>query len=316
MLNQNIYIIYPAGYMGTYINWMLSVSEKQQNANTVLNPLTESTTAHNHLKIPTHLGWAGLLTWIAYNRPTNNRIYALNCSRHSDYHLTPEYAIQNIMRIDDNPVFINCHDSGDLDQMKFGTLNMFTKWPTFVSAMLVWQHNKYNPATDFDTIRARNWLLDHWTELNPGNLPINPDIVLYNLKGHRNWYNIRKETAPLEITPDQYLIPAMMSESLLDVSLHDIVSPEFPSKIQSWVESIELGDWNFDHAINYHSIYVTAQDNLKWFDSITQFRTSRTVNPWLLKNAMSQAFLLMEFPREEIEPLLENPIEIILEKML
>jgi hypothetical protein len=315
MLKRNVYITYPAGYMGTYINWMLSVSEKQKQADTVLEPLTGSNTAHNHLKIPTHLSWSKLLTWIAYNRPNDNRIYALNCRKHKDYHLTPEYAIQNIMRIDPDPVIINCHDAGDLDQMKFGALNMFTKWPTFISAIGVW-HGEYNPAADTDIIRARNWLLNNWLDLNPGNLPVNPDIVLYNLKGHRDWYEVRKKTAPLEITPDQYLVPETMTGSLLDVSICDIVSPEFPYMIQNWAESINLGEWNFDHVINYHSTYVKSQDNLKWFDSIKQFRTDRTVNSWLLGNAMSQAFLLLEFPREQVDPLLENPTETILEKLL
>jgi hypothetical protein len=316
MLKRNVYITYPAGYMGTYINWMLSVSEKNKKTSTVLQPLTNSNNAHNHLKIPTHLSWNKLLTWIAYNRPTDKKIYALNCRKSKDWWLAAEYAIQNIMQIDPDPVIINCHDSGNMDQMKFGSLNMFTKWPTFIRGHLVWEKNKYDPCFDEDPIRARNWFLDNWLELNPGNQPINSDIVMYNLKRNREWLEIRKQTASLEMTPEQYLIPSEMSGSLLDVSLLDIVSPDFPSLIQKWVEDIDLGEWNFDHVNKYHSTYVASQDNLKWFEYITTFRENRIVDPWLLSNTMSQAFLLLEFPRDQVEPLLKNTTEFILEKLL
>jgi hypothetical protein len=315
MFNQNVYIIYPAGYMGTYINWMLCASEKQTQAGTVLSPVTATGTAHNHLKIPTHQSWAKTLTWIAYNRPTGKRVYSINARYDKNYHDTSEYAIQNIMRIDDNPVIINCHDSGNLDQQKFGALNMFTKWPTYISARGVW-HKEYNPSDDTNIIRARNWLLDHWLELNPGNRPINPDIVMYNLDAHRAWYQIRVQTAALELTPDQYLIPDKMPNALLDVALSSIVSPDFPNIMQQWVETLDLGDWDFTRANEYHSTYVASQVNLKWFECIRAFRKDQTIDPWLLSNAMSQAFLLMEFSRDSLDLILDQSTESILEKLL
>jgi hypothetical protein len=315
MFNKNIYILYPAGYMGTYVNWTLSASEKGQQSETIAAPLTESGTVHNHLKIPTHQSWAKTLTWIAYNRPTDKRVYSINCMQDKDYHLWPEFAMQNIMRMDPDPVIINCHDSGNLDQMKFGALNMFTKWPTYLSARGVW-HNEYNPATDTDIVRARNWLLDNWLVLNPGNRPVNPDIVMYNLDAHRAWYQVRIQTAALEVTPEQYLIPDRMPTALLDVALSDIVSKDFPNVMQQWAKSIDLGEWDFTQANEYHPTYLASQVNLKWFECIDEFRLSRTVDPWLLSNAMSQALLLTEFPRESLDPILNQSIEYILEKLL
>ena len=315
MFKKNIYILYPAGYMGTYINWMLCASEKQKQASAVLQPITTTGTAHNHLKIPTHQSWAKTLTWIAYNRPTDKRVYSINGRYDKNYHDTPEYAIQNIMRIDPDPVIVNCHDSGNLDQQKFGALNMFTKWPTYIAARGVW-HKDYNPATDTDIVRARNWLLNNWLELNPGNRPINPDIVMYNLDAHRDWYQLRIQTAALEVTPEQYLIPNKMPTALLDIALSSIVSPDFPNIMQQWVDGIDLGEWDFTRANEYHPTYVESQVNLKWFECIRAFRDNKIVDPWLLSNAMSQALLLMEFPRELLDPLLDQSIESILEKLL
>jgi len=316
MFKKNIYILYPAGYMGTYVNWILTASEKHQRAGTVTAPLTATGTVHNHLKIPTHQSWAKTLTWIAYNRPTDKRVYSINCRQESaNYVDWPEFAMQNIMRMDPDPVIINCHDSGNLDQQKFGALNMFTKWPTFISARAIW-HKDYNPATDTNIIRARNWLLDNWLELNPGNRPINPDIVMYNLDAHREWYQLRIQTAALEVTPEQYHIPDKMPTAFLDVALSTIVSPDFPNIMNKWAESIDLGEWDFTQATEYHSTYVASQVNLKWFECIRAFRNNRTVDPWLLSNAMSQALLLMEFPRDSLDPILDQSIESMLEKLI
>ena len=66
MLKRNVYITYPAGYMGTYINWMLSVSEKNKKTSTVLQPLTNSNNAHNHLKIPTHLSFVLVCLYVVH----------------------------------------------------------------------------------------------------------------------------------------------------------------------------------------------------------------------------------------------------------
>ena len=316
MFKKNIYILYPAGYMGTYVNWILTASEKHQRAGTVTAPLTATGTVHNHLKIPTHQSWAKTLTWIAYNRPTDKRVYSINCRQASaNYVEWPEFAMQNIMRMDPDPVIINCHDSGNLDQQKFGALNMFTKWPTYIAARAIW-HKDYNPATDTDIIRARNWLLDNWLELNPGNRPINPDIVMYNLDAHREWYQLRIQTAALEVTPEQYHIPDKMPTAFLDVALSTIVSPDFPNIMNKWAESIDLGEWDFTQATEYHSTYVASQVNLKWFECIRAFRNNRTVDPWLLSNAMSQALLLMEFPRDSLDPILDQSIESMLEKLI
>jgi hypothetical protein len=313
MLKKNVYITYPAGYMGTYLNWMIHASEQDLAKETVVDPVTEVSNAHRHIKFPTHLSWAKALTWIAYNKPTKNLVYALNARKHKDYHLTPEYAIQNIMRMDENPVFINCHDEDDADTVKFGALNMFTKWPTFLSAIGVW-HNEYNPATDSDSKQARNWLIDNWQKESPGNSKINPDIILYNLKGHRDWFDIRKKTAPLEMTTEQYLIPDGLPEHLYNVSIKDIIQKDFPRQFEDLVKSADLGDFNFDHCKAYHETFLSKQTNIKWFEAVEKFRTTKTVDPWFYDNALSQAFLLLEIGKDKIEDLLFLDTEEIVNK--
>lgn len=303
MINKNIYITYPAGYMGTYINWLISISDQKLRQSTVTDPLTANHNAHGHTKYPTHLSWSKALTWMAKNRPAHPLIYALNTRNHSDYHLTTEYAMQNIMRIDSNPVFINCHDNDNDDVKKFGALNMFRKWPTFISAISVW-HNDYNPAADTDVIRARNWLMHHWKTLNPGNRPVNPEIVMYNLKGHRDWLSIRRQTAPAEITDEQYLVPDTMPTHLVEIPITDIIEPNFVDELAKSLAPCELGNLDWSYARSYHSRYVEAQDNRHWFRSIEQFRTSGLVDQWFFGDAMSQAFLLLELNPEQIADML------------
>jgi hypothetical protein len=311
VLKKNIYITYPAGYMGTYVNWLISVSERDRRSTTTLDPLTEATNAHGHIKYPTHLSWSKALTWLAKNRPTQPLIYPLNTRCASDYHLTTEYAVQNIMRIDPDPVFINCHDGCNMDTKKFGALNMFRKWPTFVSAIGVW-HNDYNPVMDSDIVRARNWLLDNWMILNPGNNPVNHDVVQYNLQGHRDWFCIRKQTAPMEITEDQYLIPDQMPH-VIDIDLRDILKPNFVTWLQKQLDNIDLGEFDWAHAQRYHATYIEAQENCQWFDAIKDFRQNCVLDQWLFKDAMSQALMLAEFPRALVDSVLSRPIHEILE---
>jgi hypothetical protein len=107
-----------------------------------------------------------------------------------------------------------------------------------------------------------------------------------------------------------------MPNALLDVALSSIVSPDFPNIMQQWVETLDLGDWDFTRANEYHSTYVASQVNLKWFECIRAFRKDQTIDTWLLSNAMSQAFLLMEFSRDSLDLILDQSTESILEKLL
>lgn len=315
MLKNNIYITYPAGYMGTYVNWIISISDKDLKKTTVPNPLTTSNNAHGHIKYPTHISWLKTLTWIAKNRPDKKLIYAINARKEKDYYYTPEFAIQNIARIDQNPVFINCHDDDHDDTMKFGALNMFTKWPTYIAATNVW-YDDYDPSTDTDVIRSRNWLLENWKKFNPGNSPINPDIIMYNLDKHKKWYHVRKKTAPLEISESQYLIPDRLPNHILDISINQIISKDFIDLLKSMLMPINCGDFDFEDAKKFHTTYLDNQDNISWFKNVDKFRQRREVDSWFFKNAFTQALLLMEFDQDQLVNVLSLETQKIADRLL
>ena len=60
MLIKNVYILYPAGWGGTFIDWAINASDVDNSKFTVANPVTVNTTAetggagtaHLHKKIP------------------------------------------------------------------------------------------------------------------------------------------------------------------------------------------------------------------------------------------------------------------------
>lgn len=315
MLKKNIYITYPAGYMGTYINWLISVSDVDLSKTTTKSPLTSNKNAHEHIKYPTHLSLSKLLVWLIKNKPQHPLIYAINTRMDKDYHLTTEFAMQHIMRFDSDPVFINCHDNSEDDIIKYGAINMFRKWPTFISAIGVW-HGDYNPALDDDIIHARNWLLENWKLLNPGNSPVNPDIIMYNLKGHRDWFNVRKQTAPLEITEEQYLIPSEMPSHLLEFNIKDILKNDFILVLEEKLKSIEVADLDFSYAHEYHKTFIDSQsDYSRWFESIENLRNNRVVDEWFYSDAISQAFLLLEFDKDSYKDILDKPTKEIIQKL-
>lgn len=300
MLTKNIYILYPAGYMGTYLNWIISVSDIDLSAQSVFNPVTNIGNAHAHIKRPTHQSWDKTLTWIAFNRPHEKLIYAINCREDADYRQHAAFAAQNILRIDPDPVIINIHDRDEPDLIKFGAVSMFTKWPTFMSALAIW-HNDYNPGLDTDTVRARNWLYQNWKKFNPGNPKINSEEILYNLKTHKKWIDLRKAASPGEITDDQYCIPVDISEKhIYDIGIDDIVSDDFIEKFELILTVTDSGNFDFSYSRKFHPAFLNKQTTILWFDSVQLLRQQSKFSPWFNTNAMTQAMFLLEFPEEII----------------
>jgi hypothetical protein len=311
MLTKNIYILYPAGYMGTYLNWIISISDRDLEKVTVPNPLTDSNNAHQHIKKPTHQSWDKTLTWIAYNRPEEKLIYSINCREDNNYRVHAAFAAQNILRMDSDPVIINLHDRGQLDLIKFGAISMFTKWPSYMSANAVW-HNDYDPGSDPDIIKARNWLYSNWQTSNPGNPKINVDEILYNLNAHKKWFDIKTKVAALEVDTEQYHIPLDISDkNIYDIGIDEIVSDNFIDTFGKILEESQCGNFDFSYADKFHCQYQSKQSTLAWFDAISLARNEHKFSQWFNTNAITQSMFLLECPNELIMQYLELDTESI-----
>jgi hypothetical protein len=311
MLTKNIYILYPAGYMGTYLNWIISISDRDLEKVTVPNPLTDSNNAHQHIKKPTHQSWDKTLTWIAYNRPEEKLIYSINCREDNNYRVHAAFAAQNILRMDSDPVIINLHDHGQLDLIKFGAISMFTKWPSYMSANAVW-HDDYDPGSDSDIIKARNWLYSNWQTSNPGNPKINVDEILYNLNAHKKWFDIKTKVAAMEVNTEQYHIPLDISDkNIYDIGIDEIVSDNFIDTFGKILEESQCGNFDFSYADKFHCQYQSKQSTLAWFDAIGLARNEHKFSQWFNTNAITQSMFLLECPDELIMKYLDLDTESI-----
>lgn len=297
--------------MGTYLNWIISISDRDLEKVTVPNPLTDSNNAHQHIKKPTHQSWDKTLTWIAYNRPEEKLIYSINCREDNNYRVHAAFAAQNILRMDPDPIIINLHDRGQLDLIKFGAISMFTKWPSYMSANAVW-HNDYDPGSDSDIIKARNWLYSNWQTSNPGNPKINVDEILYNLNAHKKWFDIKTNVAALEVNTEQYHIPLDISDkNIYDIGIDEIVSDNFIDTFGKILDESQCGNFDFSYADKFHYQYQSKQSTLAWFDAIDLARNEHKFSQWFNTNAITQSMFLLECPNELIMKYLDLDTESI-----
>lgn len=294
MLRKNVYLLYPAGYTGNYINWIINVSDKHLAEHAVKDPITQAGNTHGHIRIPTHQNFNKTMTWMLYNQPKEKKIYPINVIESSkDYPVKAAYAVQNILRFDSDPVIINIHDNNDLDIRKFAAINMVTKWSVYLQVQALW-HNDYNPLVDPDENKAIDWLADNWKTAIVNNPPLNRDEVNWHLQKQNRWFELRHNQAPWEVTQDQYLLPHAIPDSVYDISVKDITQHDFIYKIADILEHNNVADFNFEHVHNFHSTFVEKQPNLVWFDDIDFFRKTGTASPWLLSHRLTRAFLLEE----------------------
>jgi hypothetical protein len=294
MINKNIYILYPAGYTGTYLNWIIQKSEKSRAQFTVDDPISVDKNAHQHIKIPTHQSLTKTLAWTIYNKPPVGTIFSINVYNDpDDFIVRAAYAVQTILRFDPNPVIINIHDDNNPDIRKFAALNMVKKWPLFLDAVGVW-HNDYNPFKDADRTRAFDWLLRNWETLILNNPPLNREEVKWNLDKHRQWVNIRHTKAPNEVTHDQYCIPTEIPDTVYDLSVKSTVDEDFIDQVERMLISANCGDFNFEHVRKFHPTFVKNQENTQWFNDIAVFRQTGVVSDFLNSHLLSQVFVQLE----------------------
>jgi len=129
MLKNNIYIMNPPGYAGSFLRWILFKSEKDSAGSTMDNPINFSHTkkyggignAHQFERRPTHLGISQLMMWIISNSPTKKNIYLLNEGEFIDkdrgFH---GISAARIVNFDKAPIIINLHSNFEQDKRHFG----------------------------------------------------------------------------------------------------------------------------------------------------------------------------------------------------
>lgn len=277
--------------MGTYLNWIIRASDK--DSVTTEAPLSDETNAHNHIKRPTHQNLLKTMIWRLYNKPDETCIHAINVMEKDDYYARSAYAVQTIMRFDENPVFINVHDNDDDLINKFGVLNMFTKWPPFIKVTSLFYEEWLN-SLDNDMDKAAQWIYENWDTFAVHNGPIKKEEIMFNLSKQNQWLEIRMEAGPGEVLASDYHIPQKLPDHLIDICLTDIMKDDFIDQFEKIIVATDSGDYDFSYAREYHQTFVQAQKNMKFFECAEQLQSDGTINSWWNTNAMTKALLMME----------------------
>jgi len=224
MLTKNIYILYPAGYSGSYLNWAIHISDNDLYNTTVKSPINTSTsaqfggagTSHKHVRVPTHQGILWHLSWVIYNRPTDKKIYIINEGTPTVYQ-----SVRIIMQSDPTGVFVIVHNNSDVDVDAYGTINCVTKWPSYGDAKL--QLLPTDPREeDFsfhESSKAyRNFIVKHHSAFFEHMEKPDYNELKNEIQRGVNWYQTRNRLQPHEVNESTYVTNFALDNRVFDIS--------------------------------------------------------------------------------------------------
>jgi len=303
MLRKNIYILYPPGYSGSYINWCISKSEIDLSHLTIDDPLNTSAslkyggigTSHLHHRIPTHCGIKELIMWLILNKPTENKIFLLNARNDLKFQETVAW----ILTFDRDPIIIQI-TATDLNSQAVGNLNCITKWPLYFD--FVGTTTKYNLTFPCEnTIENRNKFVVSYDDIFSSSYPldyISPSMKQYDYRHHldlyKHWYDIRHANNPHEVNSDMYVEPYHIPKNYYSINLLKIYESNFIDLLESICSESDAGIFDFSYAKNYHPTYIKAQPHLNFLNEITEFNRTKQLTDYLCSHPLIQAYVVME----------------------
>ena len=301
MLQKNVYILYPAGYCGSYINWAINASDKDLGATTVKNPINNSDsvqfggagTSHLHVRIPTHQGIDHHVSWVLLNRPTNKRVYIINTDSREIL-----YAIKIISQYDPDGVFISVHNNNCPTVDAFGNINCVTKWPTYleiVSTRLYPMHNDFDPYNCAKDQKFRNYVIHNNETFFRHNTIIDQTVLQGRLQLQEKWYEVRHRAQPHEVNDTMYLTNVSLSNRLFELSCQDICSDVFLPWFDNFMQaSMISSEYNLDTVNKNHATYIGAQKNLQWFKSFEHWKTTGELDEYITSHSITEAYVILE----------------------
>ena len=301
MLTKNVYILYPAGYSGSYVNWAIHASDDDLCKQTVKSPINQNSnskyggigTSHLHHRIPTHQGIKQHLPWVILNKPADKKIYILN-SNNDDI----AEVFCSILSHDKDPIFIVLHDNNDIDIRSYGQINCSTKWPVFFPANFANRGLQcpFDPSDLSDNINFRNLV----AEDKVGFLNMNPlddktlDQAKSNYVNYLNWFRTRNLQNPHEVNADYYIDRESFPENcIFQISCLDVVTENFPNLLNNILNQSQcLSSFDTNRIASVHQEYVKIQKNLQWFDSLNTWKQQGYVDEYLLSHSAIQGMVI------------------------
>ena len=309
MLRKNVYILYPAGYYGTYINWAINISDGDLKNTTVTDPINRENsdqrggpgTSHLHSKVPTHQGFVKHVAWVMYNRPTECKIYNIN--QGTDTPTPVEKFMAVILNADPDSVFINIHNDLDRDITNFGNINGMIKWPTQMAIRATEGQVSLGQIDPFDCVNDINFrnLVAVDKKLFRHQVPVNHTKLRHLLHQDQQWYDLRHRLQPHEINEETYINPATYIDHdayqsrVFELSCRDVVSASFPAFLSDFLnKSQACTEFDTTHVAEFHSQFIAAQGNLQWFESIKHWRQTGQVDSFLKSHMGIQGMVIAE----------------------
>jgi hypothetical protein len=304
MLVKNVYILYPPGYSGSYINWAINISDVDLHTDTVKDPLNQAEsvtfggagTTHHHVRIPTHQSYDSHINWVLYNRPTTPKIYIINSVN------SAEYEIASILNHDPTGVFIRIHNNNDKLINSYGLINCVIKWPTYFAAKAAFRRKQltYDPFDCSKDQVARAVFFD--TQLLGSTAMSGPTLDYTVLETHlaesAEWFHQRNKYQPHEVNKSTYITDISITNRIFELSCLDVASQEFLNIFENIMIQSQVSD-NFDLAYvkQFHNNYIKAQANLQWFDSINKWKQSGDLDDYLISHSIIEACVIREMYR-------------------
>lgn len=313
MLTKNIYILYPAGYGGSYIHWAINISDIDLFQNTIKNPLNLSNskkfggigTAHLHTRIPTHQGLYETLHWKIYNKHNDNRIFLVNIHPDRDN----AKIIKELMMSDPTGVFINIHDEANFLIRSYGFINQVIKWPEFLH---VSRFNGFTLHENFDIFNcSKDIIFRNYCVLNMNILCDNPPIDFLILTSYLNrrkeWFKKRNESQPHEVNKNYYVDNYEIKNRIFELNCHDISTDKFPKILKRIMQESCISDnFNLEYIEEFHPNYVGKQANLQWFKSFENWEKTGEIDDFLQSHSIIES-IIIEFILANDERLTKMP---------
>lgn len=308
MLSKNIYLIYPAGYSGSYVSWCLSKSELSLSNNTVDDPINVSCnekyggagTSHLHHRNPTHAGIEQIMSWMILNQPKEKKIYVIN--GWDKFWLVR--SVTSILMFDRDPLIIQI-SAEDKHYDQLGHINSITKWPLYyeIQGEIEGYFEKYGISfnnIDKDSLEHRNIFVKHYNDIftMPKKLDFSDagELINVRLRGYRSWYNLRNKYNPHEVNEEQFTKPieSVPLRNFYHLDLSDIYSNRLTDKLSEIVKESNAGNFDFTYVKSFHPNYIKAQSNLKFIEEINEFKKTKVLTEYLNSHPLLQAIVIRE----------------------
>lgn len=304
MLKKNVYLVYPAGFHGSYLKWAIEASDTDLQKTIVPNPVNLSNskklggigTAHLHFRIPTHQRFRDHQRWMIYNRPADKRVYVINDStaRQTFYE-----DITDLLFEDPDGIVILINDNNDHTIAAYGKINCVTKWPTMLDAHLalnknIKMHSNFDSMNCKDDVDFRNFIVKH-PKILMNSAPADVDRLKHTVKDLSDWYRVRHTSQPHEVNSDYYIETVDVDSRFLQISCQDIVSMEFLSFLNNLLSNYNICDSFDTHLVEAaHPSFIAAQPNLQWFESYKDWKNSGCLDNFLKSHSVIHALLIRE----------------------